>query len=485
MDSEVNQLGVENYRMEFLCLLIGAFLGAEVFSYLSAGFIFYGVAVVAGTLYVFRRPAEGIWVTFFLLAVTSLIYPVSIDKAGVPDVAAFRPYNFVVASMAAALLLEMRKRQQGARRVAGQSRPGPIKWTVALACVFCVATIYGDLSPVEAGALYVLQQSSGWICFFLFLWLGYRLLLSRAEIQGTFVKLRLAALVYSGLFLTKFAYLALGSGLTEATEFAYAQRVALFFSGVVFVLLIAKRLAPEAVSTAKSDWPSALILLPAIVLSGSRGVVGAVVLTIVLLVMIWRLQSLVRLSPLLLAALLISIVILRTGSQVVEDYVVARFLVAPDEDVSYLGRISEMEAAVEAIQRNPFLGNGTLATYTFLDPLLGWRETAFVDNGIGYLLMKTGLLGTGIFTLLVFACLKMLRHLRRLIAPHALIPLVVFVFYLAYLPFGASFFDLRYSWLIGIMCGYSLYVAGVYGENASSWATKMEANGNRGSRSYA
>ena len=466
-----------------LLICIGLAL-AEPFSYFGLGSILYWTVMVAGALYVWRRPGEGIWVIFFLLAVTSLVYPVSLDETGVPDVGAFRPYNLVIAGMVAALLLGMRKRHRSAGE-AVQSRQGPFKWIVGLACVFLVATIFGDLSPMRAGALYVLQQSSAWVSFFLFLWLGYRVFLSPTEIRESFSKLHLSAFVYSGIFLAKFAYVVQDSGLPAAVDFAYAQRVVLFFVGIVLVVLIARKLAPEAGKGAKISWLSIAVLIPAIVLSGSRGVIGSVALTILVLLGSWRLRSLLRLTPLLLVLLLIFVVILRTRSQVVEEYIVAKFFVAPEQDASFMGRVSEMEAAVGAVQRNPLLGNGMLASYMFFDPYFGWRETAFVDNGFGYLLMKTGLLGTSIFTLLIFACFKMLRHLRRSIPEHALIPLVVFLFYLAYLPFGASFFDLRYSWLVGMISGYSLYLAGLNGQIINSWAKETEGNGNRSAHSYA
>jgi len=183
--------------------------------------------------------------------------------------------------------------------------------------------------------------------------------------------------------------------------------------------------------------------------------------------------------------LLVSFVVLRTNYEVIEEYVVYRFVTAPDEDASFLGRVAEMQAVAEAVQRNPVLGSGTLASYTFFDPLFGLRETPFVVNGVGYLLMKTGLLGTAIFSLLVMAWLRLLWSLRKLTRADSLAPIVTLLFYLAFLPFGSGFFDLKYSWLIGIMCGYSLYLAGIWGKNIGSWATEIREDGNRSTRSYA
>jgi O-antigen ligase len=447
--------------------------------------IFYGIVVIAGAFYLFRRSGEGIWVVFVLLAITALLYPVSLNDIQVPEGGAFRPYNFVIASMAAALVMGTRRRRHEVSNVTGKTKASPVKWMIALAGVFSLATLYGDLSPSKAGAVYVLQQSSAWVSFFLFVWIGYRLSLSGPEVQSSFAKLRVAATVYCFVFLGKFAYLTAASGLTDATDFAYSQRLVLYFATVVFVLLIARRLAPEGKAFAKTDWLSAIILLPAVVLSGSRGLIGAAILTVLVLVAVWRVRSLLRLIPLLIALVAVGALVLRSNSPIVEDYLVGKFLIAPEDDLSYMGRVSEMQAVVEAVRNSPVLGRGTLAPYMFLDSMFGWRETAFVDNGAGYLLMKTGLLGTSIFVLLVLSYLKVLRHLRRSIAADALIPLVVVIFYLAFLPFGPSFFDPRYAWLVGIQCGYSLYLNKVHSGKTRLWAMEIAADGNRGSRSYA
>jgi hypothetical protein len=469
-----------------LWVVTTSFLAAQVFAYLGAEAIIYGTAVVAGTAYVSRRAEEGIWVTFFLIAMTSLMYPISVDVLGEAAVGAFRPYNVVLLSVAGAMVFSVWSQRR--RAFTGRARSGTwlIRWIVALAGVFCLATIDGDLSPLKAGALYVLQQSSAWLSFFAFLWIGYKLSLSPSEVRGALTRFHLTALVYSLLFLIKFASSDYYEGLTAATQFAYSQRIALFFAGFAFVLAVASRLVPKAESTAKAVWVSACVLLPAVVLSGSRGILGTVVLTSLLVVMISRGRLLLRLSPLLLTiTLLVSLVVLRANYEVIEEYVIAKFVIAPDEDASFLGRVAEMQAVAEAVQRNPVLGSGTLASYTFFDPLFGLRETPFVDNGLGYLLMKTGLLGTAIFSLLVVAWLRLLWSLRKLTSADSLVPIVTLLFYLAFLPFGSGFFDLKYSWLIGIMCGYSLYLAGISGKNIGSWVTEIGEDGNRSTRSYA
>jgi hypothetical protein len=473
MDSLVRQFGTERSSRTFVALLIAIFLGTQLFSYLEIGFILYFMTVLAATFHVFRHPGEGIWVTFFALSITSLLYPISMSELGEPGAGEFRPYNFAIASIVGAMVFHLWLRRRPLPLNPLRRQSGTLKLVFALAGVFCLATIYGDLSPMRAEALYVLQQSSAWISFFLFLWIGYKLALSPAEIEQSLERFHAAVLIYSLVFLGKFAYLNYHDGLTAATEFAWAQRLALFFAGCSLVLIFARRVAPEGGSPTKGDWFSALIVVPAIVLSGSRGLTGAAFLTIFVLVASWRTRTLLRLSPLLLVALLAVAVVLRSHSQLVEEYVVSKFLITPDQDPSFGGRVAEMEAVIEAVQRNPVLGSGTLSSYMFFDPLFGWRESAFVDNGVGYLLLKTGLLGTGVFVLLVLSYLKVLRQLRQSVAAAALIPMVVFVFYLVFLAFGSAFFDPRYSWLVGILCGYSLYLNKIYGEKTSLWAMEI------------
>ena len=470
---------------KFLCLLVTGFFVGQIFADFGVQAIFYLVVVLSGIVYVYRRPDEGSWVTFFLLAITSLIYPITVGDLAEPGAGEFRPYNFAILSITGAMVFGARHSRRHFPPTPPQKQPGAIKWSLALAGVFCLATLYGDLSLFKAEAIYTAQQSSSWISFFLFLWVGYKLALSPAQVRRMFQRFHSVGTVYSLAFLTRFGYLNYHEGLTAATDFAWGQRIGLFFAGCSLVVAFATSLAPEGKAPAKRAWLSALIIVPAVVLSGSRGVAGAVILTVFVLAATWRLRLLLRLTPLLLAALLIGVVVLRSHSEIIEEYVVSKFLISPELDPSFGGRVAEMAAVIEAVQRNPVLGSGTLASYVFFDPLFGWRETAFVDSGVGYLLLKTGLVGMSVFALFVLSYLKMLQRLRRTGAAAALIPMVVFVFYLAFLAFGSAFFDPRYSWLVGIQSGYSLYLSQTHNAKMSLWAMEIRADGNRSGSSYA
>lgn len=460
MDSLVHASETEFPSRAFFVLLVAVFLGTQLFSYLEVAFILYFTTVLGGAFYVFRHPGEGTWVAFFLMATTCLLYPITVSVLGEADAGEFRPYNFVILSMAGAMVFSVGTHRRVHTGALQKGSP-PIKWAFVLVGVFCLATIYGDLSPFMAGGLYVLRQCSAWVSFFLFLWIGYKLALAPADIGRALERFRWAVLIYSIVFLAKFAYVDYQEGLKAATEFAYAQRMALMFTACSLALTFANRLASEGRSRTKGDWLSAVILVPAVVLSGSRGAVGAAIFTMLVLVAAWRGRALLRLTPLLLAAILGAVVIVHSHSQIVEDYVVNRFLIGPDQDASFAGRAAEMAAVIEAVQRNPFLGSGTLASYAFFDPLFGWRETAFVDNGLGYLLLKIGLLGTSVFALFMIALLRLLSRLRKVVGAYALAPMVILLFYLCFLPFGAAFFDLRFSWLLGIVCGHSLWLGRV------------------------
>jgi hypothetical protein len=73
--------------------------------------------------------------------------------------------------------------------------------------------------------------------------------------------------------------------------------------------------------------------------------------------------------------------------------------------------------------------------------------------------MKSGLLGAGIFTWFAVGWLQMARGLLRTFPALIIAPLASFVFYLAFLPFGPSFFEFQFSWFIGLVAGQTILLA--------------------------
>ena len=201
------------------------------------------------------------------------------------------------------------------------------------------------------------------------------------------------------------------------------------------------------------------ILVFAVLLTGSRSVLLCVLMVALLFILIRRERTRLRLILLGVAGILAVSFVSSwdfTSQDGLIGYVSSRFLVASTEDSSLLSRASEIEAVVEAIRESPILGQGPFFSYSFLDPIVGWKDTTFVDSGLGYLLMKSGLMGTCMFIWFAVDLLKMVRALRT--AFPSLIEVVFgsFMFYLVFLPFGPSFFVFQHSWFIGLLVGQSI-----------------------------
>ena len=445
-------------------------LGSQAAVYLQVASLYFAVALIVAAVQVARRPIEALWVGFFLLAVTSQTNPVQLDELGTSIQGAYRPYILVVVLVAGSMLIG---ECFGPSRTYGRrsSQLTPV-WRRfgAFVAAFLLALVFGYFRSFKAfGLTDVLRESSGWITFLLFLLLGYRLSTSVTETQLSFTRLRLAVLVYSVFFVTKFVYLSLSLGADQtASGYGYSQRDAVFFSALVLVLLIAQALASGAIPSWRVTWPAGLVLLLAVLLSGSRSVLACIVIVTFIFALVWRSKARLRLAILgivvtLACALLFGAALVlpsQDGSQAgVMSYVSNRFLIVSAEDGSLLAHVSEMEAVADAVRENPVLGKGPLASYSYFDPTFGWKESTYLDSGLGYLLMKTGLLGTLIFTWFAMGWLKMAQCLRTTVPALRLATLASFVYYLVFLLFGPSFFEFQHAWLVGLVAGHTMMLA--------------------------
>jgi O-antigen ligase len=448
----------------FLLLLITGLLGSEVAMYLGVGSLFYTAALVVTGIYVARRSAEALWVGFFLFAVTSQIYPVGLDELGAASRSAYRPYILVVLVVAGSMLVgQLFGRSRTFGRHVSQITGVKVRISAFVAVLFLALAhgYFASMSP--PGLVDVLRECSGWMTFLVFLFLGYRLSPSPAETQKSLVRLRLAVLVYSTFFIVKFIYLMFSLGVVETViEFGYSKRDEVFFSGLVLVLLIAQELTSVVVSMWKIPWLAGFVLISAALLSGSRSLVGSILIVALLLVLLLHPKIRLRLGLVGMVVILIvvfgpSLIFASQGSLL--DYITNRFLTISTEDTSLLAHASQWVAVADAVRGNPLLGKGPFASYEFLDPLFGWKETTYLDSGLGYLLMKAGLLGTCVFVWFALGWLRVVQGLRRALPALGAPFLAVFLFYLVFLIFGPSFFEFQHAWFIGLVVGYTLTLA--------------------------
>jgi O-antigen ligase/polysaccharide polymerase Wzy-like membrane protein len=455
----------KNQKWSLILLLVAALLGSQAALSVGAESVFYVIAVATGCFYVACHPVEAIWVGFFLLGLTAQVYPVQLDELGTSVRGDYRPYIAVLILLGVAILIGLwaRTRPSYANCTRGHvGMRGPI---IALVSVLFLTLAYSYFWEMRTSTLAdVIRECSGWMIFFFFLMAGYRILPSLSENQRAFARLRLAVFVFSPFFIAKYIYLWVSVGSEPATAFAYSQRDAVFFSGIVLTLLLVERLAAQVKEANRNIWLGVAVLLLAVFFCGSRAVLGSVLLVTLCFVLVWHARTRLRWGLLAAGAAIVILIGLSLDPSSLFDSqesllgsVTRRFVFSPTEDTSFLARASQMVAIADAIQRNPVLGNGMLATYSFFDPLFGWKDTTFVDTGLGYLLMKTGLLGTGVFIWFAAAWLAMVRRLRKRAHWGTLAPLVCFAFYLAFTLFEPSFFVFQFSWFIGIVAGGAIY----------------------------
>jgi hypothetical protein len=448
----------------FLLLLIAGLLATEAALYLRVGSLFYSVALIVAGLYIVCRSTEAPWVVFLLLAVTSQLNPVELDEVGTSLRGAYRPYILAVVVVAGSMLIGQWFRPPRTNNQRHSQSTNVWRRVGGFVAVLLLAVTYGYFSSLSApGLVDILRDCGGWITFLVFLLLGYWLSPSATEMQRTSARFCLAVVAYSAFFVIKFIYLSLSWGADEtASGFGYSQRDVVFFSGLVLVLLIAQALTLKGMLTWRGTLFAGSVLLLATLLSGSRSVVACVLIVTLLFVLAWHPKSRLRLGLLGMVMILVllfgqSLVLPSQGGLL--GYISNRYLSVSTEDGSLQAHASEMVAVADAIRKNPLLGDGPLASYTFFDPLFGWKESTFLDSGLGYLLMKTGLLGTSVFMWFAVGWLKMTRGLRRTFPALTVAPLACFVFYLVFLLFGPSFFVFQHAWLIGLVVGYTIMLA--------------------------
>ncbi len=448
----------------FLSFLIAGLLGGQAALYLQVGLLYYAVVLIVAAVHLTRRPTEALWVGFFVFGITGQIYPVQLDELGTSLQGAYRPYILVIMVVAGSMFIGQFVRSSPTcdlRSVRFTSVWRRIGVFAALLFLTLAQSYFGSMRAL--GLMEILVDCSGWITFLVFLLLGNRLSASATEMLTASARFRLAVLVYSAFFVIKFTFLSLSLGAYETSAtFGYSQRDVVFFSGLAFVLLTAQALTSEV----KPQWGrtclAGLVLMLAALLSGSRSVTACMLSVALLFVLVWHSKTRLRLG---LLGMVVALVVLFgppsffPSQEGLLGYISNRFLNVSTEDTSLLAHASEMVAVADAIRENPLLGKGPLASYSFFDPLFGWKDTTFVDSGLGYLLMKTGLLGTGIFLWFAVGWLRMAQGLRRAFPTLMVVSLVSFVFYLVFLIVGPSFFEFQHAWLIGIVVGQTNMLA--------------------------
>lgn len=447
----------------------------------------YFLVVLLVACYLILRPRDGFWLAFVLLifAVSAIRGPAIRETAS--DVEDLWVWGVAPAACAAAMSIGLlfaanRRREPSPRRLRSMLVP-----TFAFAGVFLISIIYGlglgnDVSTMA-------RQGSGSLLLFAFCYLGARLCRSTEEIWLIVKRVQWLLFAYCVYYLLRYLPANLAAlGSWNPTLVREPTNPLLFFSGYCLAVCLCLVLFSD--NRRERLWAilTAPIFAMVAVMSGSRSIVGATVVGAAFLLLIKYVKSPVKLGALLVLLGVISFSspkerlasLLRMTP--LGERVASRFLVSAEEDESYRLRVAQMRAVLRELRENPLLGAGTGGTITYENPLSygeTYRRASFVDNGIGFLLLKFGLLGTLVFAWWAIVFLRRTMQLcRGKGGPVGLILLATLVFYLGYLPFGPSFFIFLGSWWIGATMGFILAMMSsvVQEEQGSPTAVGPRAN---------
>jgi len=415
------------------------------------------ILVVPFSLYLIAAPRQWPQVSFLLFALGVALLPVPYAESDYGGKTPAEFWYWALALTMPAACASVGVYLQPKRESFWNSLPRDIVLpTLALALTAIASILYG-IGRGGSQIVDCLRQGSGLVVFSLYLILTFKLNLSERELEKLFCTVRDIVILYCISYLLRYL-----PEILKTRDFVRERSPLLFFAGLFGALTFAWMLFFRE-KRKLTELAYLFGFFAASILSGSRSVVISFLVTIVIFFCA-RYPSFSR--KMIAIGLVAGVLLLRnplrldTTSEEVSspaEQIVYRFLTSPTADSSYLGRVSQMLSIFRVVADHPFLGLGMGARLAWIDPFEGEVETATVDTGIGYLLLKTGLVGLGMFVWWSFALTRRsIKLWRETNTQGWLFVLVCLVFYLAFLPFGTSFFQFSYSFWIGSVTGFLL-----------------------------
>lgn len=272
--------------------------------------------------------------------------------------------------------------------------------------IILAATVYGFFAGNQIFA--VTRQLFGCLLLPVYYFLGVTLFRSAADVELWMRRVIWVVGVGSAWYGAKLLQLSLAHGMyyREASPLsAYSGAIAV----VAWSHLVARR--------RMGVWLRAIALLLAclmlILLIGNRTALGsflaASVAVTLLAIRKRRALALALATCVLPIAMGVTPYVMTQLSQSrgLPGYIADRFLIVLSEDDSYQGRVAQSEVVMNMVDQRPILGAGMGSENTFIMPGAQRRvKVASVDNGLGYLLLKMGYVGFGVFILMLVLLLK-------------------------------------------------------------------------------
>jgi hypothetical protein len=415
----------------------------------------FTVVVVLGALYLVATPRQWPQISFLLFTLGVLVIPVAYGESdyGGSSPEQFYYWAFSLFATAGGAMLGMWLHGFRLRFLRNLS-PRLLRPSLAFAAISLASVLYG----IAQGGGQVsdsVRQASGLIFLLLFFLLAVMLRPSHSDVRTILRTVRDTVLGYCLFYLFRYLPVGLRTG-----DFNRERSPLLYFAGLFAAISLAALLfSPH--TRKLFEVLRLAVFSAASILSGSRAVVASMLITMMILAL-WRMSSRQRrlIGLILVGSLLVVPSVFVLNLPVIDangffGQVASRFVLSPTADSSFLARVSEMTSIVQVVGKRPLLGGGMGARFVWIDPEQGEVETAFVDNGVGFLLLKMGILGLTIF---VWWSWGLTRWMYRLWKAESrfedLVLLSTLVFYLTFLPFGPSFFQFTMSFWLGTTVGF-------------------------------
>lgn len=458
------------------------FVAAIVGVHFGAGTIVYFAGLGWSTFRALRRPAEGLWLLFFNLTVTVISVP--LDYTSEFTVEAPRAYLYWGLSIACVGTAMWCGSLLKPRRFQDEHRSGiwGLPFLLFLGVVL-LAAAYGYAQGNSLGI--IVRQGSGLVFLFFFILIGYSVRPSLRELSEGLEKVETVLVAYGCVYLVQEVYVNIALRFALPDDDFFRERSPILFFCALFAALELGRWIFRGISRVPDNWFRVSLLLVAAILSGSRSAVASMLFTVLLLLLLRFATHPLR-TCLFLALLLAGGYWLNSQGLLSQveiqspflQHIADRYMASPDQDLSFLERSSQMSAIWEGLKSGPILGYGVGASLVWFDPYSrAYVETSFVDSGVGYLLLKMGLLGLCTFLLFLIPLFRQLwLYWKSTHHEVFLLMLGMLAYYSAYLPFGPSFFQFLTSFWIGILIGY-LYLLNKRGHE-DTWPAALQPRAN-------
>jgi O-antigen ligase len=332
---------------------------------------------------------------------------------------------------------------------------------MALMVLVCLlASLYGLW--VGNSLAVVARQLAGFALWFGYYFITLAVVRTHAEVDRLLRWLRWVVVAAAALYLGKLVLANLGA----ASWYREASHLA-FMSGTIAVVVWNELLhAPNSIARLRYG-AQFLCCVATILFMGSRASLGSLIAVATAMPFLLFALRKKHLATLITACCLLAgamawgpawVERLHARSDLVGQ-MADRFLIVPQEDPSYVGRTEQWRVVLETVKQKPILGAGMGSEFGFFAPGYRWQvRTTFVDDGWGYLLLKTGLLGlAGLLLVLVFFFASALKGLTAVRVPrlevNSISLLMILLYQLIGFLSGPTFFHFSGAAFVGTVFG--------------------------------